>query len=118
MPRARACYSPTNQMTAFVAVLTMDANRQRAGRIDCCCCFTSEKYLAGRVRFVLFPLEFFCAWNAPEWSTVEVTCCSGCCLLIASMLGVVALLFRVALANKRWLAFVTAPPPPFSFNSV
>eukprot|EP00752_Nemacystus_decipiens_P008590 g7670.t1 len=34
------------QMTAFVAVLTMDANRQKAGRVDCCCCFTSKKYLA------------------------------------------------------------------------
>ena len=32
-------------MTAFVACLTMDANRQKAGRIDWCCCFTSQKYL-------------------------------------------------------------------------
>eukprot|EP00903_Cladosiphon_okamuranus_P015713 g14505.t1 len=36
------------QMTAFVAVLTMDARRQQAGKIDCCCCFTSKKYLAER----------------------------------------------------------------------
>ncbi|CAM9415157.1 unnamed protein product, partial [Ectocarpus sp. 8 AP-2014] len=33
------------QMTAFVALLTMDANRQKAGKIDSCCCFTSKKYL-------------------------------------------------------------------------
>ncbi|CBN79517.1 conserved unknown protein [Ectocarpus siliculosus] len=32
------------QMTAFVALLTMDANRQKAGKIDCCCCFTSPKH--------------------------------------------------------------------------
>ena len=38
-----------NQMTAFVAVLTIDAKRQKAGRLDCCCCFTSKKYLAERV---------------------------------------------------------------------
>ncbi|CAM9553956.1 unnamed protein product, partial [Laminaria digitata] len=32
-------------MTAFVALLTMDANRQKAGRIDWCCCFKSKKFL-------------------------------------------------------------------------
>eukprot|EP00903_Cladosiphon_okamuranus_P022061 g20288.t1 len=48
------------QMTAFVAVLTMDANRQKAGRIDCCCCFTSSEYLAQRERIqrgVTLPAE-------------------------------------------------------------
>ncbi|CAM9952295.1 unnamed protein product, partial [Ascophyllum nodosum] len=33
------------QVTAFVALLTMDANRQNAGRFDWCCCFTSKKFL-------------------------------------------------------------------------
>lgn len=42
--------NPPAQMTAFVAVVTMDANRQKAGKIDCCCCFTSKTYLAERVR--------------------------------------------------------------------
>lgn len=37
-------------MTAFVALVTMDANRQKAGRFDWCCCFTSKKYLAEQVR--------------------------------------------------------------------
>ncbi|CAM9869255.1 unnamed protein product, partial [Ectocarpus sp. 12 AP-2014] len=32
-------------VTAFVALLTMDANRQKAGKIDWCCCFTSPKHL-------------------------------------------------------------------------
>ena len=40
---------PTNQMTAFVAMVTMDANRQKAGKIDWCCCFTSKKYLEEQV---------------------------------------------------------------------
>ncbi|CAN0463557.1 unnamed protein product, partial [Hapterophycus canaliculatus] len=34
------------QMTTFVALLTMDANRQKAGKMDWCCCFTNNKYLA------------------------------------------------------------------------
>ncbi|CAM9359742.1 unnamed protein product, partial [Ectocarpus fasciculatus] len=34
----------------FVALLTMDANRQKAGKIDWCCCFTSTKYLQERER--------------------------------------------------------------------
>ncbi|CAN0345795.1 unnamed protein product, partial [Ectocarpus sp. 8 AP-2014] len=38
------------QMTAFVALLTMDANRQKAGKIDWCCCFTSKKYLQEQER--------------------------------------------------------------------
>lgn len=33
------------QITAFVALLTMDANRQKAGRMDWCCCFKSNKFL-------------------------------------------------------------------------
>lgn len=33
------------QMTAFVALLTMDANRQKAGRFDWCCCFKSKQFL-------------------------------------------------------------------------
>ncbi|CAM9391119.1 unnamed protein product [Ectocarpus sp. 12 AP-2014] len=37
-------------MTAFVALLTMDANRQKAGKIDSCCCFTSKKYLREQER--------------------------------------------------------------------
>ena len=37
-------------MTAFVALLTMDANRQKAGKIDWCCCFTSKKYLQDQER--------------------------------------------------------------------
>ncbi|CAM9198844.1 unnamed protein product, partial [Ectocarpus sp. 12 AP-2014] len=37
-------------MTAFVALLTMDANRQKAGKIDWCCCFTSKKYLQEQER--------------------------------------------------------------------
>ncbi len=32
-------------MTAFVAMVTMDANRQEAGRIDWCCCFTCKSHL-------------------------------------------------------------------------
>eukprot|EP00904_Undaria_pinnatifida_P008203 jgi/Undpi1/4512/HiC_scaffold_18.g07866.m1 len=32
-------------MTAFVALLTMDANRQKAGRIDWCCCFKSQQFV-------------------------------------------------------------------------
>ena len=36
-------------MTAFVALVTMDANRQKAGKIDWCCCFTSKKYLEEQV---------------------------------------------------------------------
>lgn len=35
----------TKQITAFVALLTMDANRQKAGRMDWCCCFKSNKFL-------------------------------------------------------------------------
>ncbi|CAM9414497.1 unnamed protein product, partial [Hapterophycus canaliculatus] len=38
------------QMTAFVALLTMDVNRQKAGKIDWCCCFTSSKGIAEQVR--------------------------------------------------------------------
>lgn len=38
------CFS-LGQMTAFVAFLTMDANRQKAGRIDWFCCFKSQKFL-------------------------------------------------------------------------
>ncbi|CAM9170392.1 unnamed protein product, partial [Ectocarpus sp. 8 AP-2014] len=34
----------------FVAFLTMDANRQKAGKIDWCCCFTSKKYLQEQER--------------------------------------------------------------------
>ncbi|CAN0008284.1 unnamed protein product [Ectocarpus sp. 12 AP-2014] len=34
----------------FVALLTMDANRQKAGKIDWCCCFTSKKYLQEQER--------------------------------------------------------------------
>ncbi|CAM9311933.1 unnamed protein product, partial [Ectocarpus sp. 12 AP-2014] len=37
-------------MTAFVAFLTMDANRQKAAKIDWCCCFTSKKYLQEQER--------------------------------------------------------------------
>ena len=37
-------------MTAFVALLTMDANRQKAGRLDWCCCFTSGKTSVEKVR--------------------------------------------------------------------
>ncbi|CAM9710197.1 unnamed protein product, partial [Ectocarpus sp. 4 AP-2014] len=37
-------------MTAFVALLTMDANRQKAGKIDWCCCFTSPKHLEKQQR--------------------------------------------------------------------
>lgn len=33
------------QVTVFVALLTMDANRQKAGRMDWCCCCTSKKFL-------------------------------------------------------------------------
>ncbi|CAN0269125.1 unnamed protein product, partial [Ascophyllum nodosum] len=33
------------QMTAFVAFLTMDVNRQAAGRVDLCCCFKNKKFL-------------------------------------------------------------------------
>ncbi|CAM9814630.1 unnamed protein product [Ectocarpus sp. 4 AP-2014] len=32
-------------ITSFVALLTIDAKRQRAGRIDCYCCLTSERHL-------------------------------------------------------------------------
>ncbi|CAM9899558.1 unnamed protein product, partial [Ectocarpus sp. 12 AP-2014] len=38
------------QMTAFVALLTMDANRQKVGKMDSCCCFTSKKYLQEQER--------------------------------------------------------------------
>ncbi|CAM9850692.1 unnamed protein product, partial [Ectocarpus sp. 12 AP-2014] len=38
------------QMTAFVALLTIDAKRQRAGRIDCYCCLTSERHLKQQER--------------------------------------------------------------------
>ncbi|CAM9459401.1 unnamed protein product [Scytosiphon promiscuus] len=31
-------------MTAFVALLTMDANRQKAGKMDWCCCCTNKAY--------------------------------------------------------------------------
>lgn len=37
-------------MTAFVALLTIDANRQKAGKIDCYCCLTSERYLQEQER--------------------------------------------------------------------
>ncbi|CAM9472819.1 unnamed protein product [Ascophyllum nodosum] len=33
------------QVTAFVALLTLDAKRQEAGRYNCFCCFTSESFL-------------------------------------------------------------------------
>lgn len=33
------------QITVFSAFLTMDANRQKAGRMDYCCCFTNRKHL-------------------------------------------------------------------------
>eukprot|EP00752_Nemacystus_decipiens_P004731 g4312.t1 len=44
-------------MTAFVALLTMDANRQKAGRMEWCCCFTSKRYLqeVGTPRDVTLP---------------------------------------------------------------
>lgn len=29
-------------MTAFVAFVTMDANRQKTGRMDWCCCFIDQ----------------------------------------------------------------------------
>ena len=32
-------------MTAFVALLTLDAKRQEAGRYNCFCCFTSKTFL-------------------------------------------------------------------------
>ena len=35
----------TPQLTAFVAVLTMDANRQKTGRLSFCCCFKSKTFL-------------------------------------------------------------------------
>ena len=34
------------QVTLFVALLAMDANRQKVGRIDCLCCFTSKRFKA------------------------------------------------------------------------
>eukprot|EP00904_Undaria_pinnatifida_P008204 jgi/Undpi1/4513/HiC_scaffold_18.g07867.m1 len=33
------------QVTAFVALVTMDANRQKAGRIDWCCCFKGQNFV-------------------------------------------------------------------------
>ncbi|CAM9472608.1 unnamed protein product [Ascophyllum nodosum] len=33
------------QVTAFVALLTLDAKRQEAGRYNCFCCFTSKTFL-------------------------------------------------------------------------
>jgi len=33
------------KITAFVAVLTMDANRQKAGRLSFFCCFKSKAFL-------------------------------------------------------------------------
>lgn len=33
------------QMTAFVALLTMDANRQKAGKMDWACCCTNKAFL-------------------------------------------------------------------------
>lgn len=42
-------YRATNQMTAFVALMTMDARRQEAGRTDIFCCFkTAQKHKGGR----------------------------------------------------------------------
>ena len=35
----------SEQVTAFVALLTLDAKRQEAGRYNCFCCFTSETFL-------------------------------------------------------------------------
>ncbi|CAM9359667.1 unnamed protein product, partial [Ectocarpus fasciculatus] len=37
-------------ITSFVALLTIDANRQKAGKIDCYCCLTSERYLQEQER--------------------------------------------------------------------
>ncbi|CAN0203161.1 unnamed protein product [Ascophyllum nodosum] len=46
------------QVTLFVALLAMDANRQKVGRIDCLCCFTSKRFKAkvfGRPKSHLTP---------------------------------------------------------------
>lgn len=49
-------YRDDQQMTAFVALLTMDANRQQAGRRDWWCCCVNKSFLAevNRFRYVLF----------------------------------------------------------------
>ena len=46
------------QMTAFVALLTMDANRQKAGRIDWCCCFKSQQFVEEEVIFNISAVVF------------------------------------------------------------
>lgn len=33
------------QMTVFVALVAMDAERQKAGKMDWCCCFTNKSFL-------------------------------------------------------------------------
>lgn len=51
-PNARICTQlfSSAQMTAFVALLSLDACRQKAGRVDWCCCFTNKAYLKAEVR--------------------------------------------------------------------
>lgn len=44
-----SCFVMDQQVTAFVALLTMDANRQKAGRMDWLCCCRSQMFLE-RVR--------------------------------------------------------------------
>ena len=74
----------TRQVTAFPALLVMDANRQIAGRLDWCCCFTSAKYLKvseehryGRCRVSLSEPRHFSLTGgergSPQPSTVAPT---------------------------------------------
>ena len=54
------------QVTGFVALLTMDANRQKEGRVDWCCCFKSRKFLeevgeeVGKVALQLTDKDLLC----------------------------------------------------------
>lgn len=44
------CCPPRKQVTVFTALLAMDLNRQNAGKMDWCCCFTSKAYLEASAR--------------------------------------------------------------------
>lgn len=50
MPHLPNINSVDIQVTVFVAILTMDANRQEVDRLDLCCCVISSKASIEEVR--------------------------------------------------------------------
>lgn len=71
------------QVTAFPALLVMDTNRQIAGRLDWCCCFTSAEYLKvgdkaaltkrRKIGLIRNPFDKYCK-NNPTLIPFQVVC--------------------------------------------